>query len=105
KAKVRGKIEPMKLSIELKKPGIRGPEGEVRSFRTSSILTIENMIRAMSKALGLFLCERGMFNDPFEELDEKELEIKVNDQTRHLVNKIREAIWDAVRLYKTEMRE
>ena len=103
-AEVRGKMEPMKLSIELKKPGIKGPEGETRSFRTSSVPTIENMISAMCVGLGIFLCERGMFDDPFGKgLDKEELEIKVNDQIKHLINKVREAIWDAVRIYKNEM--
>jgi len=91
---------PTKLSIELKKPGIKGPEGETRSFRTEKITTIENIIRDLSTVLAYFECERGKFNDPFgDKIDAKEIDLKVNDALKHLIDKIKGSYWDGIREY------
>jgi len=92
---------PTKLSIELKKPAIKGEEGKPRSFRTSSQITIENIIASLSRALGYFLSEKGRFSDPFtEKIDKANLELKVNDELKHLFAKIKESFMDGVREFE-----
>jgi len=92
-----------KLSIEIRKPEVKGPEGEIRSFRTDNRITVENIIVAVAKALAFFECERGVFTDGYGKLDFKNLELKINDSLKHLNNKIKEAFWDGVREYYSEI--
>lgn len=91
---------PTKLSIEIKKPHIKGPEGETRSFRTEKITTIENIIRDLSTVLAYFQCEKGNFNNPFGEgIDTTGIDMKVNDALKHLIDKIKGSYWDGIREY------
>jgi len=79
-----------KVSIEVRKPEIEGTkEGEVRSFRTTSAITVENIIMALAEALGLLNAEKGV-------LDES----NVDKELKHLIDKIRISYIEANRKYK-----
>lgn len=91
-----------KLSLELSKPEIKGPEGKLKSFRTDNIVTIENIIKSLCQGLGYFACEKGTFGDGFDKIDKKNLDVKVEDFLRHLYNKIRESVFDGIRSYDKE---
>jgi len=77
---------------------------DMRSFRTESLVKVENLIVGMVRAYAFMRAAKGLFGNPIEghkiTKDATELQSTVMLITEHLRKKIEQGMFDGVRHYK-----
>ena len=85
-----------KISFEIRH---KENKNDIRSFRTASLVKIEDLIKSLVQAYAFMKTDKGLFGDGFDKIDKANLDAKVRDELQHLYKKLEQSMFDGIRQY------